>query len=197
MALEGRGFRGLEAPDDVTGISDQLAHTAVTSLRGRKLASGQDSRVWADLLSSVFGGDTGPVLILAIQLSAEANSRCPRDAHKKSMLELWLYQCFCKTTILRFAVYRRPFAAPHRGDWAENLSVGDIECTLRSASLKCQKLVRYRNQTMRLNSQIVTLDEINHVELLPAVTKYCLASSIRCPHVNDLRCQMSSSTFLI
>lgn len=40
LALEGRGFRDLEAPDDVTGISDKVAHTEATSLRGRDLASG-------------------------------------------------------------------------------------------------------------------------------------------------------------
>jgi hypothetical protein len=40
LALEGRGFRGLGAPDEVTGISDKVAHAGVTSLRGRTLASG-------------------------------------------------------------------------------------------------------------------------------------------------------------
>ena len=39
LALEGRGFRDLEAPDEVTGISGQIAHTETTSLRGRELGS--------------------------------------------------------------------------------------------------------------------------------------------------------------
>lgn len=39
LALDGRGFRGLGAPDDVTGISDKDAHADVTPLRGRNQAS--------------------------------------------------------------------------------------------------------------------------------------------------------------
>ena len=41
LALDGRGFRGLAAPDDVTGISDKDAHADVTQLRGQDLASGK------------------------------------------------------------------------------------------------------------------------------------------------------------
>lgn len=41
LALDGRGFRGLGAPDDVTGISDKDAHAELASLRGQDLASGK------------------------------------------------------------------------------------------------------------------------------------------------------------
>ena len=48
LAREGRGFRGLGAPDDVTGMSAGAAHA---SPRGRSLVPWRTLK-WADLLNS-------------------------------------------------------------------------------------------------------------------------------------------------
>ncbi len=74
LALEGRGFRALGAPDDVTGISDKAVHTETTSLRGRELASEYETRKWTDLLSSVLCGDTETDLLPATQLRGSRQS---------------------------------------------------------------------------------------------------------------------------
>jgi hypothetical protein len=42
LAREGRGFRGLGTPDDVTGMSAKAAHT---SPRGRSLVSGRQTQM--------------------------------------------------------------------------------------------------------------------------------------------------------
>jgi len=42
LAREGRGFRGLGTPDDVTGMSAKAAHT---SPRGRSLVSERDTQM--------------------------------------------------------------------------------------------------------------------------------------------------------
>jgi hypothetical protein len=64
LALEGRGFRGLGAPDDVTGISDKDAHAEVASLRGRD----SRRRVTGLICCARVCGDTRTVLVPASQL---------------------------------------------------------------------------------------------------------------------------------
>lgn len=67
LALEGRGFRGLGAPDDVIGISDTDAHAELASLRGQDLAS--DKRCVYELICwCLCCVGTRAVLIPAIQL---------------------------------------------------------------------------------------------------------------------------------
>lgn len=71
LALDGRGFRGLGAPDDVTGISNQDAHAEVTSLRGQDLASGRRGVNELICRCSCSCGDTRTVLIPADQLCGQ------------------------------------------------------------------------------------------------------------------------------